>query len=53
MNSLFEIEIRTNPWIPRDKALLTDKYDNVIGVIDLETPRSRFFRLLNLGSINE
>lgn len=47
--SIFDIPIKFNPWIPKDKVVVTDKFDNIIAVLDLETPRTKFMRLLNMG----
>ena len=54
INSLFDtFEIKTNPWIPKDKIVLMDRHQNVVRVIDTTDYRGKFFKLLNLGSINE
>lgn len=49
MTSFSGIEIKTHPWIPKDKIVLIDKHGNIVGVIDLESEWVKFKRLLNMG----
>ena len=46
---MFDFEIKTHPWIPKNLAIATNRYGNILGVIDLESNWVKWKRLLNMG----